>query len=256
MIPDKWYEEPPSIEEIPKGFFVVIVDAAFKKGITGTAVVIKTKRKEYAPQTYSARSRGPIHAELISIKKGLQRLRNIKKHVKGAIVYNDNLYANFFLKGIWTPRRKYIKETVENIYDLINELGIKVEFIWIKGKHIRRVDRLAAKERRKEEERKEKQIQERVMKIEERIIRGRSVKICERDNKFFAISEKGDSLHCYEVSLGPPFCECQWWQKRWANKPEYIRKARALPCKHMCALAEYLGVDIFDIFEKQIWRVD
>jgi len=256
MIPDEWYKEPPRMEEVPEGFFVVIVDAAFKNGITGTAVVIKTKGKEYSPQTYSARSRGPIHAELISIKDGLQRLRGIKKSIKVAIVYNDNRYAYYFLKGIWIPRRKYIKETIENIYDLINELGIKVEFIWTKGKHIRRVDRLAAKKRRKEEKRKEKQIQERVMKAEERIIRGRDVKIYEKDNKFFAMSGKGDSLHCYEVSLYPPSCKCRWWQKRWANKPEYIRKARALPCKHMCALAEHLGVSIFDIFEKQIWRVD
>lgn len=256
MIPKDWFKKPPNVEDIPEGFFVVIADAAFKNGITGTAVVIRTKGKEYSPRTYSARSKGPIHAELTSIKKGLQSLRNIKSDIRYIVVYNDSLYAYYFLKGRWNARRKYIKKVTEDIRDLINELGVKVEFIWTKGKHVRKVDRLAAKKRREEEERKEKQIQERVMKVEMTIIRSRDVKICERNNEFFAISIKDDSSHCYKVSLDPPFCECPWWQERWANKPEKVWKARALPCKHMCALAEYLGVNIFDIFEKQIWRVD
>jgi len=45
-------------------------------------------------------------------------------------------------------------------------------------------------------------------------------------------------------------------KKKWANKDQYIIKARALPCKHICALAEYLRIDVYELFRKQIERVD
>ena len=255
-IPNEWYKKPPNIENIPEGIFIIQADAAFKDGISGTAVIIKTRGKEYTPQAYSARNIGPIHAELTSIKKGLQRLKNIRKNIKYVIVYNDNLSGYYFLTERWDGKRKYIKRVLEDIRKLVDEFNGKVEFIWVKGKHNRRVDRIAAKKRKKEKIKKEKQIQERVMKVEQAIVRGRDVQIYEKNGHYFAMTKKGGFPPGYKVSLDSLSCECPWWQKNWGNKPEYIQKARALPCKHMCALAEYLKIDIFEVFKKQIWRVD
>ena len=255
-ITEEWDSKPPNPREIPEGIFVIQADAAFKNGITGIAVRIKTKEKEYKPQTYSARNEGPIHAELTAIKKGLMRLKRIRKKILRVVVYNDNRYAYYFLTNRWNAKKRYIKQVIEDIQNLVNELGVKVEFIWTKGKHLKKEDKLALKKRKNEEQRKEKQIQERVMKVEEAIVRGRDVTIYKKSGEFFALSKKSESSQGYKVSLNPPSCECPWWKNKWGNKPEYIQRARALPCKHMCALAEYLEVNIFEIFEKQIGRVD
>ena len=255
-IPEEWYEKPPDTKDIPEGIFIIQADAAFKNGISGTAVIIKTKGKEYTPQRFSAKSKGPIHAELTSVKKGLQRLKKIRKNVVYVVVYNDSLYGYFFLIGRWKEKRKYMKRVLEDIRKLVDDLNGNIEFIWIKGKHNKRVDRIASKERKAEETRKEKQIQDRVMKVEQAIARGRNIQICEKNGSYFAIPKKGGFPPGYKVSLDPPSCECPWWQKNWGNKEEFIQRARALPCKHICALAEYLKRDIFKIFETQIWRID
>jgi len=254
-IPKGWNKKPPNSDEIPEKVFILQVDAGYKKGVTGISTIIKTKDKEYKPSEYSGRNRGPVHAELTSVKKGLQRMKNIRKPVEMVIVYNDNLYVNYFLNGIWTARRRYIKETLRDINKLVHELKVDVRFICISAKYNKRVDRRAGKKRKKEEIKKDEQIQKRVVKVDEAIARGNSISIEERDGKYYAVSSN-DQNKKYEVSLDPPSCECAWWQKNWVNKEIYIQKARALPCKHICALAKYLGKDVFEIFNKQINRVD
>jgi ribonuclease HI len=254
-LPEEWYERPPSVEEIPEGYFIVQADAGYKNGITGISVIIKTKDHEYTPRDYSARTNGPIHAELTSIKKGLDRLKSIRKDIKKVVVYNDNIYAYRFLARLWRGKRHYIKKILRDIRRIVNELDLDVEFIHIKSKHNRRVDRRAGRRRKSEEQRKIEQIQKRIMKVEEATKRGRGIPIEEKKGEYYAVSTSNPNKK-YSVSLSPPSCECAWWQNNWGNKGTHIQKARALPCKHMCALAEYLGMNIFEIFKRQIERVD
>jgi hypothetical protein len=257
LLPDEWYKRPPSVEEIPDGYFIIQADAGYRNGITGISVIIKTRDHEYTPQDYSARTKGPIHAELSSIKKGLDRLNGIRKRkdIKKAVVYNDNLYAYYFLVGLWSGRKHYIKKVLDDIRRIVNRLGVDVVFIHIKCRHNRRVDRRAGKKRKSEEKRKEEQIKARVLKLEETIERSREIRIIENNGIYEAVSSS-DSNKRYRVSIGPLSCECPWWQNKWENKPIEAVLARSLPCKHMCALAEHLDIDIFHVFERQIGRVD
>ena len=256
-IPREWETIPPNISEIPEGIFIIQCDASWKRGISGISVQIKTKEMEYKPQEYSARSRGPVHAEMISVKKALQELRSIKRHKKMVIVYNDNRYVYLFLKRLLPARRTYIKNVLNDIFSLLKEINCIVDFKHTKSKYNRRVDRRALRKRKEVEALKNKQIEKRIARVERAIVRGREVKIVQqKDGTFRAMPKKGGFPPGYKVSLEPLSCECPYWQKKWANKDQYIIKARALPCKHICALAEYLRIDVYELFRKQIERVD
>jgi len=160
------------------------------------------------------------------------------------------------LKGINKPRLDYIKEEVLKINALIKRIGCPVEIVPVKTKVNRRVDRRALKERKKEEQRKQQQIKERFEKVEKCIERSKNVLIVKREDGYYAIPKNGGFPPGVKVSLNPLSCECSWWRKNWADKPPEAIYARALPCKHMCALVRHLGLDIYQIFEKQIKRVD
>jgi SWIM zinc finger. len=98
-------------------------------------------------------------------------------------------------------------------------------------------------------------MKKRVMTIEETAKRGTEISIRKELGEYYAVSGSNSDKK-YKVSLNPPSCECAWWQNNWGNKEIYVQKARASPCKHICALAGYLGKDVFEIFNKQINRVD
>jgi ribonuclease HI len=254
-IPREWQKKPPKQEEIPEGVFILLVDAGYKRGITGISTIIKTKDKEYTPKEYPARSKGPVHAELTAIKKGLQSIRGIKKPIELLVVYTDNKYGYKFLVGEWSPDKSYIKSVMTDICKLANSYSHDITYINVKGKYIRRVDRRSINKRKSEESKKEAQIRLRVMKIDEAIKRSRNIEIKEINDEYLAISGS-DSLRTYPVSIKPLSCGCSWWFHKWANKSYSAINARALPCKHICALADYLNRDIYAVFRKQIERTD
>jgi len=256
-IPPSWYDAPPDITEIPEGIFTIQTDAAFKGGITGTCSIIRCKGKEYAPKDHIARTKGPIHAELVSVQKGLQDIKKINKPVREIIVFNDNLFVYRFLIGEINAKKGYIVDVLSSIDDLLIEIESDVTFIRMKSKKMKRVDRRALKKRKSEEKRHSTLVSERISKIEKFIVRGRSdVEIIKNGDEYRAIAKKGGFLPGYKVTLDPPFCECPWWKHNWGDKPLQIQRARGMPCKHICALSELLGEDIYSIYQRQIERVD
>jgi len=257
-LPEDWQSKPPSIDRIPQGVFVIQCDASYKDGISGISTVIKTKDREYRPIEYSARSKGPVHSELTAIYKALRRLETIRLPIRVCIIYTDNRYACNFLERLWSPQRDYIRDIVDKVAHEFEELLERMEVFLChtRTKYNKRVDRRAGKKRKEEENKKTVQIEKRIENIEGTIIRGREIGISEVSGEYFAIPKKNGFPPGYRVSLDPPCCECPWWKYNWSNKGDYIVKARALPCKHICALAEYLGRDIYQLFGKSIRRRD
>ncbi len=254
-IPEEWYSRPPATHQIPKGTFVVITDAGYNRRITSVGVIIRTKNKEYAVKEHSAICEGPNHAELTSVKMGLRDLCRIKKEVKRVVVYNDNYWGYCTLNGYNIPERDYIWEVLGEITELSRDVGCPIDYIHVRGKEVRRVDRIADKVRKRREEEKEEQIEKRKERVYMASERGTSIEIVEKTGDYYALSgsnpEKG-----YRVTLLPPSCECRSWMKKYGKLETVAIMARALPCKHLCALAEYLGTDILFEFRKQIWRRD
>lgn len=255
-IPGEWGNKPPSVDEIPERVVVLESDAGFKEGVTGVCTVIKSKGKEYSPIEYSARSKGPIEAELTAVKKGLERVNLLRRDFDFVVVYTDCDSAFFFLSNLWEPNKDYIVKVIGRIRELERKIGAEIVYVPTKTKYIRRVDRRAGKKRKIEEAKVAERVQERVHSVEKATIRGHGVIINEVNGEYFAMSKKNGFPPGYKVGLYPASCECPWWQNRWGNKPLKVQMARALPCKHICALAGYLEEDIFDVFNKQIYRPD
>ncbi len=256
QIPQAWLEKPPGIDEIPECCFIVQTDAGFKNGITGVSVIIRTNGHEYNPVEYTARSKGPHHAEMTAIKKALIRLNGIKKQKNLVLIYSDSKYACRLILGHWQPQRSYIKNCKSEVENLCTNTDCDVYLINIRNKYNKRVDRRALKARESEEQRKLEQIEKRIEKVESAIMRSRVILINETQGRYYASPKIGGFLPGNLVSLNPPSCNCPWWQNNWGNKSEVIKNARSLPCKHMCALAEHLGLDIYEIFDHQITRND
>lgn len=251
---------PPSIEEIPLGTCVIQCDASWKNGITGISTLIKGPNKQYDPIEYSSRSKGPIHAELTAVAKAIRRLSGLKilEKTDTILIYTDCKYACNFLEEIWTAKSDHIVQALSEIKESIDSLGGGVEVVVLHTKtaHNRRIDRRAKKIRESIEEKKKEQIAGRIEAVENAMIRSRSVRVKEDKGGYRTMPEIGGFPPGYLVTLDPPGCECPWWMNNWADKGEKIIRARALPCKHICAVAEHIGMDIYDIFSKQIGRVD
>jgi len=237
----------------------LICDASYKGGIAGVSVQIITNKKSYGPYQSSLRTKGPIHSELTAVYKGLSVVAKFEG-INSVFVYTDCNYAWCFLQGFWKPQRPYIKGLLEKIKLLKSSVPFHIFFFNVKAKAVKKIDREAHKARRKEEEKNQQRIQERVIKVEEAIIRGRQVEIIENEENgekiYYARPKEGGFGKGFRVSLAPLSCECKGWIERWKNVPQAGRNARRLPCKHICALAEYLGVNIFDLFQKQIERTN
>ena len=254
-IPVEWLSKPPNQNEIPSGVFVIRCDAAWKNGITGICTIVETHNKKYKPTTYYRRTEGSIHAELTAIHLALKRLNGLQQNIKKCIIYTDCVYALNFLFGEWTPQKDFIKDIMEKInIELENFRARNVELIALhtKTRNIRTVDKTAHKARKKAESRKQEQIKKRVEKLEKAIVGGRDYQISQRNGSYFAIPRENGFPPGYKVSLDPLNCECPWWKHNWSSKPPSAVKARALPCKHMCALAEHQKLSIYDIFSHQI----
>lgn len=254
-LPSEWYSQPPSVGEIPEGTFVVITDAGYKRRLTGVGVIIRTKGREYTPKEHGAICKGPNHAELTSVKMGLRDITKIRKEVKRVVVYNDNLWGHWALRGFCIPERDYIWEVLGEIEELNKDIGCQIDYIHVPGKAVKRVDRIADKVRKRREGKKEKQIKKRMERVQTASERGTGIEILEKNGNHYALSaSKPDKA--YRVTLQPPSCECRAWMMRYGKLEMEAILARALPCKHLCALAEYTGRDIFAEFERQIWRSD
>jgi len=260
QFPEDWRIRPPSIEEIPSGACVIQCDASYKNGITGISTIIKTQGKQYEPIEYSSRSKGPIHAELTSISKAIKRLSLLKlpNNTTSVLIYTDCLYAFNFIEEIWVAKCDYIKEALSEIEVAMLPLGDNIDIVILhtNTKHNRRLDRRAKRKRESIESAKRKQIADRIERVETAIVRSREIMILENGNDYRALPRENGFPPGYLVTLDPPGCQCPWWKHKWAEKGEIIIRARALPCKHICALSEYLKEDIYDLFSKQIGRMD
>ena len=259
QLPKGWEEKPPDSCEIPKGVYVIQCDAGYKDGITGISTLIKTHEKEYQPREYSARNKGPVHAELTAVCKALERVKTIRKTIEVCIVYTDCLYAYYFLRELQIAKCYYIKEIIDGIRSEICEFEnreIEVIICHTKSRNNKRIDRRAGKKRQEEENRKREQIDKRIETVERAITRGREIRIYESNGEYFAMPRNHGFPPGYKVSLTPLLCECPWWKHNWGNKGQHIVNARALPCKHICALLEYLEKDVYQFFSLQIGRVD
>ena len=257
QLPKGWEEKPPDSCEIPKGVYVIQCDAGYKGGIAGISTLPITAGKEYRLREYSKRSEGPVHAELLAIYCATQRLNAIRCNKTACIIYTDCKNARDLLTT-WHAKRPYIRDAVDKIKKEIAKLenrGISVCICHTKTTNIRRVDRRAGKKRKKEENRKRTEIDKRIETVERRITASRRIVIYEKGGEHFAISESKTSTS-YKVSLNPLRCECSWWTYNWGNKEQNIVRARALPCKHICALAKHLNKNIRQLFNRQIERVD
>lgn len=260
-LPVDWQTIPPKVHQIPSGCCVIECDASHKNGVTGTSAIIRLRGKEHGPFECTARSKGPIHAELTAVHKALLTLRRVRgtQRIHTLILYTDCLYASKFLESAWTPRRPYMKEILSTIAGSLYEIddgNLRMIVCHTRSKYIGRIDRRAMKKRKEEELKLRARIAERVAKIEAAIVRGREIHVYEEGGQYFAFPRTNGSPPGFEVSLNPPSCGCSWWRHNWAAKGMVAINARALPCKHMCAVAEHLRLDVYQIFAHQIERVD
>lgn len=251
--PEQW-QTVPELDEIPEGTYLAHCDSGYKGGATGISVIIKKTNYEYTPKNYRCRAKGPVHSELLAVYYALKEIAKINADIKNAVILTDSLYACYFLTGYWRPSKKYIVDMSEKIkeYELLLP---PVNYVKVSGKINRRVDKIAMSNRLAAEEEININIENRVMEVEETIRKGESIKIEEINGTYYAYSSKGDGKN-YHISLTPPNCECAAWDMKWENVHEAGRRTRRLPCKHICALASYLGKDVFTIFQKVIERRD
>jgi ribonuclease HI len=254
-LPEEWYIRPPTIDQIPEGVFVVIADAAYDDRIAGVSAIIRRSGAEYTPKNDSAVCEGPNHAELASVKLGLRKICEIKKEKKRVVVYNDSQWGNQLLNGLATPELEHIKTVHQEIGELSKKVGCQIDYLWVRGKMMKRVDKLANKAKKAKEQAKEKEIEKRKAKVARASDRGSKIKILEKNRHTYAVSGS-EAGKLYKVTLRPPSCECPGWKNRYGKLEVKAVQARALPCKHMGALAKYAGIDIAFEFRRQILRRD
>lgn len=253
-----YYDIGDDYEQIEKflddGWTIVHCDASYKNRWGSCSVQIKKKNREYAIKKYKFRSRGPNHSESKSIVYGLRELQKIKG-VKKAIILNDNYYAVNLAVGNFSPRKPHIKRVVGELENEKEKLDCDLHFGKVKSKINKKVDKSAKRVLKKKEAEIKDKIEERINSIKMNIEKSKKLTEYKKiDNNSVEIksenSEKWYTVHFYPV----PSCSCPWWSNNWDKKELKIIKSRALPCKHMCKAAEVLGINIFDIFRKQIFR--
>jgi ribonuclease HI len=244
----------PELNEIPEGTFLVHCDSGYKGGAVGISVIIKKTNHEYTPKSYQCRAKGPVHSESLAVYYAIKEIAKINVDIKTVVILTDSLYACYFHTGYWRPSKKYIVYISEKIKEC--ELLLpSVNYVKVSGKTNKRVDKIAKRNRHAAEEEINRNVENRVMEVEETIRKGESIKIEEINGAYDAHSSKGDGKK-YRVSLMPSSCECAAWNMRGDKVSEAGRRTRRLPCKHICALASYLGKDVFTIFQIVIERRD
>ena len=155
------------------------------------------------------------------------------------------------------PVRPYIVEVVNEIDKekrKLEEKGVSVFLFKTPAKYVKTIDKHAKKARLEREDEKLKLIEERKSRVIATIERSEGITMTITDEGMFALSSGGSTR--YRVSIRPLFCECPAWQKKWGDKEPAAVYARALPCKHLCALCNKLNLDVFSVFYKPIFRLD
>lgn len=193
-----------------------------------------------------------MHSELLAVYYALKEIAKINADIKNVVILTDSLYACYFLRGYWRPSKKYIVDISEKIKEC--ELLLpSINYVKVSGKTNKRVDKIAKRNRLAAGEEINRNIESRVMEVEETIRKGEGNKIEEIDGAYYAYSSKSNGKK-YCVSLTHLNCECAAWNMKWEKVSEAGRRTRRLPCKHICALARYLGEDVFVIFQRVIER--
>lgn len=223
--------------------WIVKCDAGFKNGDAGISVLIMRGDKEYKPHEITRKAKSPIHSELLSVLEGLREVAKKAGDEKKIIIHNDNPYTIKFCNGEWTPEKPHMVKVMDQIWSIEETVG-DVYYSHVTHKHVRRVDRRARRAREKREGRTEEIVKSRIMEIDDRIARCEDIEVFEVEGRFFARSQS-DSNRSYEVSLDPPSCECGDWTKKWKGVPKEGQFKYRPPCKHICALAIHLGIDIY-----------
>lgn len=242
---------------LEKGYYVVKCDASYdymlKRG--SAAVEVQCKERNYKPKKFTFESVGPVHSELRFIWYGFKVLEKIKKPIGEVLILNDNLFAINLVVGNFTPRRSYIRDIVDAIKRRMKEMKFEVEFGLVRSKTVRRVDRLAKKRIKCKGKEINQRINRRINIVRKRIEESKKfTRYRWIDNATIEIKDTA-SNYWFRVCLSPvPSCTCYWWRRRWGSKSKEIIKARALPCVHMCKAAEILNIDIFRLFQRQIYR--
>ncbi len=237
------------------GYSVVHCDASYRDGIGTASIYIENTGRQYAIQKTTFRSKGPVYAEMMAMIHALRRIKQMKT-IDRALLVNDNLYSVFLAAGCYTPRKDHIKAAVQNFNDEKAQVLFPVELGWVRSKITKKVDKAAKREMKSKEIEIRDKIEKRKEKVLQTIRKAKALNnFTVEDDSVKIRSEK--SNRWYAISFSPiPTCTCAWWRNKWGNKEDFIIKARALPCKHMCKAAEVLEEDIFAIFERQIFRRD
>lgn len=246
-------------EFLDAGFYIVQCDASHNYDTNrGSASVGITapNGKEYTPKDFTFKSPGPNYAEMKSIVYGLREIQKIKKEIGNILLLNDNYYAVNFAAGNFNAEKPHIKEVTSEIMAELEKIGFGVQIGLVRSKVNRKVDKSAKKTLKAKEKEIEKRIEKRVQGVLKNIEKGKAFENYTVNGNLVTLKDLR-SDYWFNVSFEPyPSCTGYWWRLNWEPKGEKIIRARALPCAHMCRAAELLGLNIFDIFRKQIFRRD
>jgi len=218
---------------------------------------METSSHQYKDRLITGCSKGPNHAELRAILEAMRSVKSLKIQINCCLIYSDSVSACALAKGFWNPNRSYIREIVDSINNektKLEEKGIHVYLFNTSAKYVKRIDRKAKTARVAREKEKDQQISKRLETVKQTIDRSNGIVIEFDEIHHWALSSDGEMR--YRVSVDLPYCDCLAWQKKWADKSIESVLARALPCKHMCALCKELGQDVLTVFKKPIYRVD
>lgn len=236
---------------VENGFHIVSCDASYKGGVGTCSIQVRNGGKENVMKNFSFTASGPNEAEIKSIFYAIREVKNLKS-VKKSLFVNDNYYAVSLVSGNFKPKQNNIIKSIEKVNLELSKLNIPYEFALVRGKVNRKVDKGARKYFNKKEKEIALNIQKRIDKVRKRISAGKYLKCIKTSETEFLVSSSTNSS--YVVNLEDLYCTCPAWEKKWKNKGSLIIALRALPCKHMCRVADFSGLDVFEIFRKQIFR--
>ncbi len=246
-------------EFLDAGFYIVQCDASHhydtKRGSASVGITAPDG-KEYTLKDSTFKSPGPYYAEMKSIVYGLREIQKIKKEIKNTLLLNDNFYAVNFAAGNFTPKKPHIKQVTSEIMTELEKIGFGVQLGLVRSKVNRKVDKSAKKTLKSKEKEIDKRIEKRVQEVLKNIEKGKAFENYTIVESIVSLKDP-NSDYWFNVIFEPyPACTGYWWRQKWEPKGEQIIRARALPCSHMCRAAELLGLNIFDVFRKQIFRRD
>jgi len=246
----------PSVEELKEfvnqGFHIISCDASYKDGVGTCSIQIKNGGKDNTIKNKSFTAIGPNEAEMKSLLHGIREAKNCKS-IKKALFTNDNLQAVSFVVGSYKPRQENIKKAVAKVKRELENLSFPFEFALVRSKVNKKVDKSAKKYLTKREAEIKSNIEKRIKKVNEIIERSKTLNcIKTSEGEFIVLSSNSNSE--YVVNLENLYCTCPYWKNNWSNKEAHTIFSRALPCKHMCKVAELNEQNIFEIFKSQIFR--